>query len=417
MVSEPDLAMLLPLLRTPDQTADDAMGSALSAIRTHLGMEVAYISEFVGDRSVFREVDAPGLETLIKAGDSRSLDDVYCRHILAGRLPELMADTADYALARSMPITRAVPIGAHMSVPVRRADGSVLGMFCCLSPTPNRSLNERDLQVMKVFADMAGTQLAVRLDREREAEVKRVRVGEVLDERAFKLVYQPIWEIGAARPSGFEVLCRFTREPFRSPDRWFAEAAETGNGVALETAVLRKAITSFDDLPSDIYLSVNASPETVLSGALPDLFEGAPAERLVLELTEHAPVGDYDVLEAALAPLRARGIRLAVDDAGAGYSGLQHIIRLKPDLIKLDMSLTRTIHEDPARQALASALIFFARMTGCIIIAEGVETQEELATLRTLGVPRAQGYFLSRPVELAAAQDMSAVPSRLSRAG
>ena len=118
-------------------------------------MEIAYISEFVENESVFRTVDAPGLEAMIKPGDKRSLDDVYCRHILAGRLPEVMPDTADFPLAAAMPITQAVPIGAHVSVPVRLKDGSVYGMFCCLSPQANRSLNGRDLQVMRAFADLA----------------------------------------------------------------------------------------------------------------------------------------------------------------------------------------------------------------------------------------------------------------------
>ncbi len=114
---------------------------ALQAIRSHLGMEVAYVSEFVDGRSVFRTVDAPGKEALIKPGDSHSLDDVYCRHILEGRLPSLIPDTADEPIAMAMPITKAVPIGAHMSVPIRLPDGRPYGMFCCLSSAPDRSLN------------------------------------------------------------------------------------------------------------------------------------------------------------------------------------------------------------------------------------------------------------------------------------
>lgn len=123
----------------------------------------------------------------------------------------------------------------------------------------------------------------------------------------------------------------------------------------------------------------------------------------MLEITEHAHVEDYNCLLQAIEPLRARGVRLAVDDAGAGYSSLQHILQLQPDLIKLDIGLTRSIDLDPARRALASALVSFARETGSHIIAEGVETASELAALRSIGVDKAQGYFLGRPMHLEAA--------------
>src|SRR5262245_65961443 len=114
---------------------DDMVKASLQAIRTHLDMEVAYVSEFVGDRIVFREVDAPGLEAMVKPGDSRSIDEVYCRHILEGRLPQLIPDTAAEPVAMAMPITRAVPIGKHMSVPISMAEGSVYGMFLCVGLT------------------------------------------------------------------------------------------------------------------------------------------------------------------------------------------------------------------------------------------------------------------------------------------
>ena len=379
---------------------------ALESIRKHLGMEVAYISEFDGDRSVFIEVDAPGLEHMIKPGDSRSLDDVYCRHILAGTLPEVMGDTADYELARSMPITAAVPIGAHMSVPIRREDGSVIGMFCCLSPTPNKSLNPRDLQVMRVFADIAGKQIASDMDARRLADVKRDRIASLISDKSFGFAFQPIWDFRASKPTGFEVLCRFTPQPYRSPDKWFHDAFEVGLGIELEVAVLEGALRQLASFPQDVFLSVNSSPDTILSGHLEALLEGYDFSRIVLEITEHAPVADYELLLSKLAALRSQGLRLAIDDAGAGYSSLQHIVQLQPDIIKLDMSLTRAVDTDPARRALASALIFFARETGSLMVAEGIETASELETLQLLGVPKGQGYFLGRPLDCASAQSL-----------
>lgn len=371
---------------------------SLEAIRTHLGMEVAYVSEFVGNRSVFREVDAPGLEAMIKVGDSQSLDDVYCRHILEGRLPQLIPDTAAEPLAMTLPITQAVPIGKHVSVPIRMPDGEVHGMFCCLGFKADRSLHERDLQMMRVFADLTAFEISNEREAKKAAAEKEHRVKAAITEKQLSILYQPIWDIENRRPVGFECLSRFSAAPSRSPDKWFAEAAETGLGLELELLAIAQALSAFPSFPPEVYLAVNASPETILSNQLDGLLADMPAERIVLEITEHAHVEDYDRLLRALQSLRIRGMRIAVDDAGAGYSSLQHILQLQPDLIKLDMGITRHIDLDMARRALASALVVFAADTGSSIIAEGVETASELRALQNIGVEKAQGYFLGRPM-------------------
>lgn len=383
-----------------DDPTHGGMRAALESVRRHLGMEVGYVSEFVGGRAVFREVDAPGLDGLIKAGDPHSLDDVCCNHILDGRAPELMPDTADVALARSMPITGAVPIGAHVSVPIRLPDGRTCSMFCCLSPHANPSLNQRDLQVMRVFADLAAHQISQGIEAERAVRTTRAEVERVLDEDRFRIVYQPIFTLRPFRVAGFEALCRFAPEPYRPPDAWFNQAAGAGCGVRLELAVLRKALGAFAALPDEVFVSVNASPQAITGGGLGAVLAGLRMDRLVLEITEHAEVGDYDALRGALAPLRRAGARLAIDDAGAGYSSLRHILQLGPDIIKLDMGLTRSIDRDSARRAMASALTCFARETDCQIVAEGIENDLELAALKALGVAKGQGYVLGRPMEL-----------------
>jgi EAL domain-containing protein (putative c-di-GMP-specific phosphodiesterase class I) len=300
----------------------------------------------------------------------------------------------------AMPITAAVPIGKHMSVPIRLPDGRVHGMFCCLGPEADRSLNERDLQMMKVFAELAAFEIGRDLEGKEAAKAGRLRIENAIDEKQLSIVYQPIWHVESRRTIGMECLARFSLAPYRSPDKWFEEAAEAGLGTMLELAAIRMALADLPSFPEEIYLALNMSPETVLSSEFPGVLDGMPAGRIVLELTEHAYVDDYTRLLDALGPLRQRGIRVAVDDAGAGYSSLQHILHLHPDFIKLDMSLTRNIDRDLPRRALASALIGFARDTGSRIIAEGVETASELLALRALGVEKAQGYFLGRPLPL-----------------
>jgi EAL domain-containing protein (putative c-di-GMP-specific phosphodiesterase class I) len=376
---------------------------ALQAVREHLGLQVAYVSEFAGDKIIFRELDLPGLEHLASIGDTRSIDDVYCRHILEGRLPELIPDTAEIPFAMAMPITAALPVGAHVSVPLMMADGTAYGMFCCLGPVADPSLNARDLGMMRAFAELA----AFEIDRERQASSahreKEARIAAILDSGDIDIVYQPIWSLEGDRPIGFESLSRFTAEPRRTPDLWFAEAAEVGLGVEFELLAIGRALEGIPAFPDDVYIAVNASAETVLSPLLAETLRAHPLDRIVLEITEHDCVDDFGALDAAVGPLRKNGLRLAVDDAGAGHSGLQQILRLRPDLIKLDRSLIKGISEDPGRRALTAALTMFARETGSRLIAEGVETEAELAMLRALGMDKVQGYLLGRPVPIAEA--------------
>lgn len=387
----------------------DVIQRTLQTMRQHLDMEVAYVSRFADNQSVYREVDAPGLEAFIKAGDTHSLDDVYCKHILEGRLPELIPNTAEVPFAMQMPITAAVPIGAHISVPIRIGGGQPYGMFCCLSPRANATLNDRDLQMMKAFADVLAYQIEAEFEGSRAMDEKRERIEQVLaDPTGLDMAFQPIWQFGQQRPIGFECLARFDAEPARTPDKWFNEAAEVGQGPALELAAIRVALDAGCRLPGAAYIAVNASPATVLEPDFMRVFDAYPSERIVLEITEHARVSEYAQLIEELQSVRASGIRLAIDDAGAGYASLQHIIQLQPDIIKLDMSLTRHIDTNPARRALAAALIYFARETNCQIVAEGIETTGELEALRQLGITKGQGYFLGRPGVWQSAADLSA---------
>ncbi|HWI04340.1 MAG TPA: EAL domain-containing protein, partial [Acidimicrobiales bacterium] len=127
-----------------------------------------------------------------------------------------------------------------------------------------------------------------------------------------------------------------------------------------------------------------------------------PGNRIVLELTEHTRVGDYGALIEGLVRSRSEGVRIAADDTGAGYSGLHHLLRLRPNVVKLDIGLTRNIDEDPVRRALASALVAFAAEIDAVLVAEGVESVGELRSLRALGIPAAQGYRLGRPGPMSA---------------
>ncbi len=395
-----DDARLLAAAQTAGLVADDTIDASLRFVRQHLGMEVAYLSEFVGDDLLFRAVDAPGLGDMVTVGGKMPLDAVYCRHILAGRLPELIPDTGQEPLCQSIELTHAVPIKSHVSIPIMRADGTPYGMFCCLSRQTRADLNARDLDVMRAFAAISAEQVNSRLARHSASLAMRTRTLELIENQSFDIVYQPIMDAPARKPKGFESLCRFRSDPYRTPDVWIDEARQVGLQQDLEICLIKEALRALDHLPDTVYISVNASPDTIASGALAEVFMPWPAERIVLEVTEHSKVADYDKLLKELDTLRFRGVRLAIDDAGAGYAGLQHIVRLHPDIIKLDISLTTQIDTSLVRRSLGAALVSFAREIGADIVAEGIETGEELDTLTGLGVPLAQGYFLGLPSNL-----------------
>jgi EAL domain-containing protein (putative c-di-GMP-specific phosphodiesterase class I) len=244
-------------------------------------------------------------------------------------------------------------------------------------------------------------------ERARELEERRARVGQALEAGAVRVVFQPVFDLVDGSVLGAECLTRFDVEPRRPPNEWFVEAASVGMASELELASVRAAVGSLASLPGRAFLAVNVSPEVACTPAFAAVLEeGGDLTRVVVELTEHAPVFDYEALSASLSGLRSRGLRLAIDDAGAGYANFQHILRLRPDFIKLDLGLTRGIDGDPVRRSLAAALVRFGEEIGALLIAEGVERREELAVLTDLGFAAAQGYLLGRPAPLPLATTM-----------
>lgn len=362
-------------------------------------MDVAFISEFVHGRRYFRYVDADDRGS-VKVGASDPLEESYCQRVVDGRLPELMTDACSNDEALTLRATRALPVGAHLSVPIHLADGRVFGTLCCFSSRQDQSLTQRDLSMMRVFSDVVAEQIQVDMTAREKRRAIEHRIDEVLEVAGLVMVYQPIFHVADDRLVGFEALSRFHGDPGRTPDVWFAEATSVGKGVALESLAICSALAALSQIPTGLYLSVNASPELIASGALTHLLAGMPLDRIVVEVTEHAAIDQYGDLADVVRPLQARGLRIAIDDAGAGYACFRHILNLVPHIIKLDMSITRNIDTDRSRRALAAALCGFAAATDCKIVAEGVETASELATLRELGINKAQGYFLARPMSL-----------------
>jgi EAL domain-containing protein (putative c-di-GMP-specific phosphodiesterase class I) len=226
---------------------------------------------------------------------------------------------------------------------------------------------------------------------------------EVLRSRAIQPAFQPVVNLDDGVVTAYEALARFERNLFSSPADAFAAAADAGVGVELELLASERALAHLDLVPAGAWLSTNLSVEAVLNPQVRETLLAHASHGIAVELTEHTRVPDYPALTRITDALRTAGIRIAVDDAGAGFASLSHILQLRPDIIKLDISLTRNIDSDPVRAALARSLVDFASDIGAMLIAEGIETEGEYDRLRTLGVRHGQGYFLARPGPLPAA--------------
>lgn len=372
--------------------------AVLSMMRTRLGMDAAYVSEFTNGSRVFRYVDAASSHTPIRVGQSHPLESSHCQLVVDGRLPGFLRDARAHPVAVRLAATDDLIVGTHLSVPIARPDGRVFGTLCCFSHSVRDDVKESDLELVRPLADFVGALLQRESAMRVETAGARARVEHLLRSGGPTMAFQPIIHVESRVPAGYEALARFRDR--RTPDVWFAEAWQVGLGSDLEVMAVANALADFTASRLDGYVSVNLSPASLEYVETVDTLATLAGERLVIEITEHAAVRDPRQLLSRLAEFRDAGGRLAIDDMGTGYSGLSHLVELRPDVIKLDRSLVTGIAHGNVRHALVRSLVTFCTEVGATIVAEGVETEEEDAILRTIGVPFAQGYLYARPGSL-----------------
>jgi EAL domain-containing protein (putative c-di-GMP-specific phosphodiesterase class I) len=231
-------------------------------------------------------------------------------------------------------------------------------------------------------------------------KAERQTVEAVLaDPTLIRPVFQPIVDLRRSTVKGYEMLARLANDPAGSPPQWLAAAERHGLGNALEAALVATGIDAREQLPHGTYLSINVSPGALVSAEVRAALDAAPGglDQVVIEITEQKPVEDYDALAAVLDRARASGAHVAVDDAGAGYASLQHVLRLRPEYVKLDRGLIADADADPAKLALIEAVGLFATRLEASLVAEGIERRAEQETLAGLAVPLGQGYLFGRP--------------------
>ncbi|WP_425005437.1 EAL domain-containing protein [Mycolicibacterium sp. S3B2] len=378
------------------ETPVDLIRTMLSVLRRRLGLETAWLSSFRDDVQVFEVLDGNPEAMGLSCGAVASLAGSYCVRVIDGRLPSVIPDTSVNETTAILPITGELDLGAYVGVPVVGPDGSALGMVCAVSRQASPHLVELDLRIVERVAELIGLLIEPPSAPTNGAADRHAAVRRVVAQRDFEVVFQPVHDVHTATVVGLEALARFPCEPFR-PDAFLAQAASLGLGTELETAILTRVLSLLPQLPDDVFIAVNISPAAVQRAPWTDLLDCVDPTRIVLEITEHAAVENYGALDDALDVCRARGVRVAVDDVGAGFSSFSHVLELNPDFVKIDKSIIRNIDSDAARRRLAQAICEFAAQTGATAIAEGVETQAELDAVGAAGIRCAQGYYLGRP--------------------
>ncbi len=258
------------------------------------------------------------------------------------------------------------------------------------------------------FSAAPSVLLGERMHVHRHRSELRRDLANLLAERAFSPVFQPIVELQTREVVGYEALTRF--DSGQRPDLCFRDAWEVGLGPELELSTLAASIEEARALPAGRWLNLNVGPRLLDDATSLDRLLRRSDRPIVLEITEHEAVADYAALRDAVRSL-GHDVWLAVDDAGAGIANFGHIVELRPDFVKLDISLVRGVNADVGRQALVIAMHHFARTAGCHLVAEGIEQEQEAETLHSLGVEYGQGYWLGRPAPAAT----WATPTRGSR--
>lgn len=371
----------------------------LRSVRQQLHLTVTFIAEFKNGQRVFQVINADDEFSRIQEGDSDPLEETYCQRIVDGRLPELIIDSARYEESRNLPVTHQLSIGSYLGVPIKLSTGILYGTFCGYTENSDPTLNQRDLAIMRVFADVTAAIVESTLFDDQEKTSVKNSLLEVIQKDQMSLVQQPVIDLQTQSDYSVEVLSRFSNPRF-SPHSFYSQADNYGLSDMAAEFFLQKLMLVLPKLPSDIKVSINLTPAQCTSKKVASQLAGFPLNRLIIEVTEHVAIQDYESIEEIMSPLRRAGLQLAVDDAGSGYASFLHILSLKPDIIKLDKAITHDIDQDPARRALAIALIQFSKEQNIKLIAEGVETRSELETLRSLGVRYVQGYFFAKPIPI-----------------
>ena len=387
--------------------AEQQIAELLQTARSSLRLSVAFLSRLDGTTQHLEVVET-SVPFLFQEGYQQQQDVTLCQAILDKKIPQVIPDLTVFPEAMKLPAAKMPRLRSYVSVPVTLSDGSLYGTFCAAGLTTDRDLTKRDKALMDVLASAAAVIIEPEVrSQERRSEIED-RLAPLMDDGGPVVALQPIVDLATGHRVGAEALSRFPAEWGMAPDVVFAQAHSVGLGHRLELLALDRAAEHLDRVGG--YVALNVSPAALLTPECGELLGRLPLSRVLLELSEHDQVEDYAELNAALAPFRADGLRLAIDDVGAGFSSLRHIVVTNPDVIKIDRSIVAGLDTDPVLTKLVQSLAEFGHGCRVRVVAEGVETADEAMVLRDLGVDYGQGWHYGRP---GPPEALSAVPSPL----
>ncbi|MDI5886123.1 EAL domain-containing protein [Cobetia amphilecti] len=383
-----------------DSKSNDILKVIANVARRSLGTDVSFVGMFKDGNRLIKAVSKNlSSDSAISENDSAESNNTYCYNITNGSLPNFIEDTNSNEITKNLSVTKDLNIGSYIGLPITSSTGHVYGTLCCFNNRPLSISKNYDHKVLESLAHTAGLLLDLSKETQNTISSNRIRIESALINNAINILFQPIYDVEKDKVVGYECLSRFDNPSEIPTYEWFKQARECKLDTELELAAFLKAISFLNLFPSDQYLSINLSPNSIYNKQSMAIITGFDLSRIVIEITEHERVKSYDAFKLALLDLRKKGAKIAIDDAGAGYASLKHILEIDADKIKLDISLIRDIDSDKKRRALARALIAFANEIGTEVLAEGVETKDEMMTLVGMGVSYVQGYYIGRPVK------------------
>lgn len=375
---------------------EQSLLSLLRTARTKLRMEVGFISRFDGDMRTFYLVDsAPGVD-IVRSGGSDYRGESLCQRVVDGRAPQLIGDAQQTSGASDLTAVKLVPVGAHISVPIVFSDGSVFGTFCVFSRYSIPELNYRSLAMCRVFADAIATMIEEaealpQYESEHRIQLKS-EVTELITTHGLKYVRVPLVNLNTGKQEGTELIPSLVRatDNIASPLLLVHQAVRLGLANLIGVNLIEQLLAELSASPHERHVVVNVTPEFLAEFNFTAWLNNDLCGRIVFEISEHDRVASYHELKRILQPLRQSGIRLSIDNAGAGFASMQHILQLQPEFVKLDSGLTCGIASDTGQQAMLQALLLFSRSQGSTLVADGISDKQDEDYLLHSGISLGQ---------------------------
>ena len=375
---------------------EQSLLSLLHTARTKLRMEVGFISRFDGDMRTFYLVDsAPGVD-IVQSGGSDYRGESLCQRVVDARAPQLIGDAQLTSGARDLTAVKLVPVGAHISVPIVFSDGSVFGTFCLFSRYTMPELNHRSLAMCRVFADVAAAMVEEADALPQYESHPRIRikaeVTEVLTGHGLKYSQIPLINLNTGKQLGVELIPHLVKSTknIASPLLLVHQAVRLGVSNLIGVNLIEHVLATLSATPDDNYVVINITPEFLAEFDFIEWLNQDLCRRIVFEISEHDRVPNYHDLKRILQPIRQSGIRLSIDNAGAGFASMQHILQLQPEFVKLDGGLTCGIASDSGQQAMLQALLLFSRAQGSTLVADGISNKQDEEYLLHAGISLGQ---------------------------